>query len=124
MHEDPPEDDDRDALARAFAASGLRVEELWLAYFALGGSAGRYEVEAYLSGLMRMTAHEHNVLAQAVNERLAELSPPPRAPYRDLDRQPGGSERNGRSEAPGPAPRDREQDGASRSEEQHRRQPE
>ena len=79
----------------------MRVEELWLAYFALGGSAGRYEVEAYLAGLMPMTAHEHNVLAQAVNERLAELSPPPRAPYRMPDREPADFEEDGTGAEPG-----------------------
>jgi len=81
-------EDDRLELVQAYRSSQLRIEQLWLAYFALGGSAGRYEVEAYLAGLMPMTPHEHNVLAQAVNERLAELPPPPRAPYRELD---GGS---------------------------------
>jgi hypothetical protein len=70
-------------LAAAYADTGLRIEELWLAYFALGGSAGRYEAEAYLAGLMRMIAAEHNILAQAVNERLAELPSSLRAPYRD-----------------------------------------
>lgn len=75
-------DEDRRRLVKAFESSQLRIEELWLAYYALGGNAGRYEVEAYLAGLMPLSAHEHNVLAQAVNERLAELPPPPRAPYR------------------------------------------
>ena len=84
MAQHSPEED-RTRLVKAFVSSQLRIEQLWLAYFALGGSAGRYEVEAYLAGLMPMSAHEHNVLAQAVNERLAELPPPPRAPYRDPD---------------------------------------
>jgi hypothetical protein len=79
-------DEDQAALAAAYASTELRVEELWLAYFALGGNAGRYEVEAYLAGLMPMSAQEHNVLAHAVNERLAELTAPSRAPYRDPDR--------------------------------------
>ena len=76
-------DEDRSQLAKAFESSGFSVGQLWLGYFALGGSAGRFEVEAYLAGLMPLSAHEHNVLAQAINERLAELPPPPRAPYRD-----------------------------------------
>jgi hypothetical protein len=76
-------EEDRALLVRAFEGSQLSVEELWLAYFSLGGNVGRYEVEAYLAGLMPLNAHEHNVLAQAVNERLAELLPPP-APYRDV----------------------------------------
>ena len=80
--EQSPEDD-RIQLVLAYRSSQLRVEQLWLAYFALGGSAGRYEIEAYLTGLMPMSAHEHNVLAQAVNESLAELPSSVRAPYRD-----------------------------------------
>ena len=79
-------DEDQAALAAAYASTDLRVGELWLAYFALGGNAGRYEVEAYLAGLMPMSAQEHNVLAHAVNERLAELTSPSRAPYRDPGR--------------------------------------
>ena len=91
MVQQSPEED-RVKLVQAYRSSQLRIEQLWLAYFALGGSAGRYEVEAYLAGLMPMSAHEHNVLAQAVNERLAELPPPPRAPYRDPDgASPDGS---------------------------------
>ena len=91
MPQQSPEED-RTRLVKAFLSSQMRIEQLWLAYFALGGSAGRYEVEAYLAGLMPMSAHEHNVLAQAVNERLAELPPPPRAPYRDPDAEPPASE--------------------------------
>jgi hypothetical protein len=97
-------DDHRVALARSFVSTGMRVEELWLAYFALGGSAGRYEVEAYLAGLMPMTAHEHNVLAQAVNERLAELAPPPRAPYRLPDQESAGVEEDSAAAETGGAP--------------------
>jgi hypothetical protein len=85
-------DEDRTQLVKAFEGSGFSLAQLWLSYFALGGSAGQVEVEAYLAGLMPLSAHEHNVLAQAINERLAELPPPPRAPYRepgpDLD-EPG-----------------------------------
>ena len=82
-------EEDRALLVRAFEGSRLSLDQLWLAYFALGGGVGRYEVEAYLAGLMPLDAHEHNVLAQAVNERLAELLPPPRAPYRSPDPRPG-----------------------------------
>jgi hypothetical protein len=77
--------DEQAALAGAHASTGRRIEDLWLAYFALGGDAGCYEIEAYLAGLMPMSAHEHNVLAQAVNEQLAELAATLRAPFRDLD---------------------------------------
>jgi hypothetical protein len=85
---DSPAEEDRATLVKAFQGSQLSVDQLWLAYFALGGDVGRYEVEAYLAGLMPLDAHEHNVLAQAVNERLAELQPPPSAPYRSPEQHP------------------------------------
>lgn len=69
-------------LAEAFQGTKLSVEELWLRYFALGGDAGKVEVEAYLSGLMPLPSLQHNILAHAINERLDELGPPRRAPYR------------------------------------------
>ena len=84
MAERSPEEDQA-LLAAAYARTGMRIEELWLACFALGGNAGPHELEAYLAGLMPMSVREHNVAAQAVNEQLAELTPPG-APYRDPDR--------------------------------------
>ncbi len=82
-------EEDRDRLVKAYRAAQIDVGELWLRYFALGGAAGRYEVEAYLNGLMPLSPHQHNVLAQAVNERLSELPPPPRAPYRKPEESSG-----------------------------------
>lgn len=77
-----PFDPHRRELADAFAASQLTIEELWLRYFAIGGDSGKVEVEAYLAGLTALTTLQHNVLAHAINERLDELGPSPRAPYR------------------------------------------
>jgi hypothetical protein len=77
-----PFDKTQHGLTEAFAGSKLTVEELWLRYFALGGNAGKFEVEAYLSGLVPLSTLQHNILAHAVNERLDELGPPQRAPYR------------------------------------------
>jgi hypothetical protein len=79
-----PDQQAQATLVRSFRASRLRLDELWLAYFALGGNAGRYELEAYLTGLMPLTAHEHNVLALAINERLAQIPPVPQAPFRSV----------------------------------------
>jgi hypothetical protein len=87
-----PAEEAQATLVRSFRASQMRLDELWLAYFALGGNAGRYELEAYLSGLMPLAAHEHNVLALAINERLAQIPPSPWAPFRsappETHRQP------------------------------------
>jgi hypothetical protein len=74
-------DEHQRKLVAAFAASQLSVEALWLRYFALGGDAGKVEIEAYLSGLMPLPSLQHNILAHAINERLDELGPR-RAPYR------------------------------------------
>lgn len=82
MDTSEPFDEHQRQLARAFAGSKLTVEELWLRYFALGGDAGKVEIEAYLSQLMPLPSLQHNVLAHAINERLDELGPPERAPYR------------------------------------------
>jgi hypothetical protein len=68
-------------LMKAFRHAELTVQELWLRYLALGGVVGPTEVDAYLNGLMPLSPLEHNILALAINERLRELPPPPRAPY-------------------------------------------
>ena len=77
-----PFDESRRELVDAFAGSKLTVEALWIRYFALGGDVGKVEIEAYLAGLMPMSSLQHNILAHAINERLDELGPPRRAPYR------------------------------------------
>jgi hypothetical protein len=77
-----PIDEHQRDLTEAFAGSKLTVEQLWLRYFTLGGDAGKVEIEAYLAGLMPLPSLQHNILAHAINERLDELGPPRRAPYR------------------------------------------
>ena len=81
-------DEHQRQLALAFAGAKMSVEELWLRYFALGGDAGKMEIEAYLEGLMPLPTLQHNMLAHAVNERLDELGPPQRAPYRPDSSEP------------------------------------
>ena len=55
------------------AASGLSVHDLWLAYLALDG---------YLRHHAAPSRSEHNVLAQALNERLHDLGYDWPVPYR------------------------------------------
>jgi hypothetical protein len=64
----------------AFDAAELSVDALWLRYFALGGDAGRFEIDAYLNGAIALPPMQHDLLAHAINERLDEITPP-RAPY-------------------------------------------
>lgn len=68
-------------LRQAFDHVELTLDELWLRYFALGGTAGHLELEAYLEDLMPLAAMERDMLAIAVNERLDEISWPHRVPY-------------------------------------------
>ena len=70
------------AVVEAVAVTDLTPHELWLRYLALAGTAEAWEVEGYLCGLVTLAALEHNILAEAVNERLEELGHRPAAPYR------------------------------------------
>ena len=74
-------DPQRRFLQIALKRSALSLEDLWLRYFALGGDVGLMEVEAYLNGLMPLSAHERDVLAHALNEYLDEQSWAQRVPY-------------------------------------------
>ena len=47
--------------------------ELWLRYFGLGGMSTELELEGFLYGALQPSAHDHDVLALALNERFTEL---------------------------------------------------
>jgi serine phosphatase RsbU (regulator of sigma subunit) len=61
--------------------TGLPLEQLWLRYFALGGSCGLVEVEAHLLGMMTLPVYECDMLSHAANERLDEMDRQVRVPY-------------------------------------------
>jgi hypothetical protein len=75
------EDVQRSALAAGFGHSDLSLEQLWMRYFALGGTGDLTDVDAYLNGLGDLPDHECDLLAHAVNERLDELFTRHRVPY-------------------------------------------
>ena len=56
------------SLAEGMRATGMDYGELWLRYIGVSGVAGRFEVEAYVLGLLTPDAYEHDVIAQAINE--------------------------------------------------------
>jgi hypothetical protein len=62
------------SLSRAFHHAQLPVSQLWLRYFALGGTADPLDVDAYVHGLTELPAPQRDVLAHAMNERLDELA--------------------------------------------------
>ena len=76
-----PEERHRSALRGAFDLADLSIEQLWMRYFALGGSADLLDVDAHLAGLTVLPAGQRDMLAHAVNERLDELVSQRRVPY-------------------------------------------
>ncbi|SFF32382.1 PP2C family protein-serine/threonine phosphatase [Blastococcus tunisiensis] len=83
VHSDrrPPEDRQQSALRAAMQFADLSLEQLWMRYFSLGGHADLVDLDAHLTGLVRLPPTEADVLAHAVNERLDELIAERRVPY-------------------------------------------
>ncbi len=67
-------------LRRAMDQANLRVDDLWMHYFSIGGEAGPMEVEAYLHHALGLPRLQRDMLAHALNE-LVDDRPVPRAPY-------------------------------------------
>lgn len=76
-----PDDEQRRMVVACFARTGLSVEQLWLRYFALGGDASQFELDAFLQGLIMLPRMQRDMIAHAVNERLNEVTGPRRVPY-------------------------------------------
>jgi len=57
------------------------VEQLWLSYVALAGSLVIFDLDGYLAGPTPMPPTQQDVLACALNERLADLHQDLRVPY-------------------------------------------
>ena len=53
----------------------LTVEDLWWRYVALGGTGDVFDLDAHLHGISALGGPEHDVLAHALNEALAEAHP-------------------------------------------------
>jgi len=70
-----------DVLDQLRRQAGLTLEQLWLRYFALGGCQPTLELEAVLHGALLAGAHDHDVLAHALNERFTELGGDHPVPY-------------------------------------------
>lgn len=71
-----------DVLNRYRQEADLSHAELWLRYFSLGGMATALQLEAILYGALLPTEHDHDVIAQALNERFVELGGNHPVPYR------------------------------------------
>jgi hypothetical protein len=62
-----------DALDVARTEAGLTRGDLFLRYFELGGMSSPLELEAFCCGALQPSAHDHDVIAHALNERFSEL---------------------------------------------------
>lgn len=61
----------------------LSPAELWWAYFALGGTATPLDLEAILAGTETASRIDHDLLAQALNERFVDYGQNHPVPYWD-----------------------------------------
>ncbi len=75
------EEEQRHQLVRCFERADLTPQQLWMRYFALGGAADLFELDAYLNGAMPLPPVQRDMLAHAVNERLDDLLGRDRVPY-------------------------------------------
>jgi hypothetical protein len=70
-----------DALDQYRQWARLSQADLWLRYCEVGGMSTALEVEAFLFGTLLPSAHDHDLLAQALNDRFLELGGDHPVPY-------------------------------------------
>ena len=68
-------------LEAGLTRSGLSYQELWWRQVAVGGDASPLELEAYLLGLLSIDPHQHDVIAQALNEYFLDRGEDHPVPY-------------------------------------------
>jgi hypothetical protein len=68
--------------------AGMTLDQLWLAYLALGGLAARDTLRRELSGSVPLSATEHDLIAHAINERFMDLGGDHPIEYRADQRTP------------------------------------
>lgn len=52
--------------------AGMSFEDVWLAQMSVGGEADAMAVEAYVLGLLSADRHQHNLIAQGINEHFID----------------------------------------------------
>jgi hypothetical protein len=75
--------DRRTAVATAQEMLGLSLEQLWVDTLALGGRATLFELGRFVAGLGDLSAHEYDVVAQALNDRFLDEGSDHPVPYSD-----------------------------------------
>jgi hypothetical protein len=68
-------------LCAAIDALGMSVNDVWLAYFAVGGNVSLAVLASWLDGRSVPAHRDYDVLAVAVNEALMDSGLEPDIPY-------------------------------------------
>lgn len=79
--DEPAKPTQAQATREAMEEAGIALHAVWMRYFSFTGTAGEYEIDAYLNGSFELPEHERDLLAHAVNELINELPPRRMAPY-------------------------------------------
>ncbi|MET0729516.1 MAG: hypothetical protein ABWZ76_14580 [Acidimicrobiales bacterium] len=61
--------------------AGLSARDLWFSYCGLGGQATPRALDRFLTGTAIPSAHQYDILAQAINEALVDLDMDTPLPY-------------------------------------------
>jgi hypothetical protein len=72
------------SLSDGWDLSGLSLTELWLSYLAIGGTATPARLAAYARGRLRPDSHQHNMIAQAINEHFTGQGEDHPVGYQDI----------------------------------------
>lgn len=64
----------------ALSGAEFSVENLWVRYYGLGGAVSRFEIEAYLGGMLVLPGEQCDLLAEATNDLLATTGTSVRVP--------------------------------------------
>jgi len=69
-------------LDHARQVAGLTIEQLWLAYVGLGGTSSLAVMASGVADSHLITAHEHDLIGHAINERFMDMDQDYPVPYR------------------------------------------
>jgi hypothetical protein len=69
----------------------LSLGDLWLRCVALGTTTTPQELEGFLKGTLRLTRHEYNLIAVALNEYLVDIGMSPFVQYIEDDELRSGT---------------------------------
>ncbi|MCJ8505524.1 hypothetical protein MRU69_11760 [Kocuria flava] len=102
--DDPWGEEQGRRLHEVLERAGITVQQLWMEYLHLGGTAHRVEVEAYLHRSLKLPRAQRDLLAHTAN-LIISRTPPPTAPYsieleqrrQDTSQDPAGDPSAGQS---------------------------